>query len=213
MGYPILVNLQGRRVVVVGGGKVGARKVIDLLHEDAAVTVISPEVSAAITALGGQIELRLTEYAAGMLAKIHPMLVFACTDSAEVNAQVAEEARTLGILVNRTDDGSAGDFTNMATIERGEITIGLATGGAAPALAAHLREKLEASIGQEYTALVRLMGELRPLVMANVAADKRAGLWQAVMHSKALDCLRDGDEAAARAIINQLITDASRESE
>lgn len=152
------------------------------------------------------------EYAAGMLAEIRPMLVFACTDSPEVNAQVAEEARALGILVNRTDDGKAGDFSNMAIIERGEITIGLATGGAAPALAVFIRDKLAASIGNEYAALARIFADLRPAIQEQVEQDARAGLMQAILRSAALNHLRDGDEAGARAIIDQLIAEANNES-
>lgn len=212
MGYPILVNVEGRRVVVVGGGKVGARKVSDLLIEGAAITVISPQVGAVIEAIGERIEVQRMEYAAGMLAEIRPMLVFACTDSAEVNAQVAEEARALGIMVNRTDDGKAGDFSNMAKIERGEITIGLATGGAAPALARFIRDMLVTSIGNEYAALVRIFADLRPTIQEQVEQDARAGLMQAILRSAVLNHLRDGDEAGARAIIDRLIAEANNES-
>lgn len=212
MGYPILVNVEGRRVVVVGGGKVGARKVSDLLIEGAAITVISPQVGAVIEAIGERIEVQRMEYAAGMLAEIRPMLVFACTNSPEVNAQVAEEARALGILCNRTDDGKAGDFSNMAKIERGEITIGLATGGAAPALAAFIREMLAASIGNEYAALARIFADLRPKIQEQIDPGTRAGLWQAILRSAVLNHLRDGDEAGARAIIDRLIAEANNES-
>lgn len=212
MGYPILVNVQGRRVVVVGGGKVGARKVSDLLDGGAAITVISPALHPNIDAPHERIEVRQTEYAAGMLAEIRPMLVFACTDSAEVNARVAAEARVLGILCNRTDDVKAGDFSNMAKIERGEITIGLATGGAAPALAAFIRDMLAASIGNEYAALARIFADLRPTIQEKIDPDTRAELWQAILHSQVLNHLRDGDEAGARAIIDQLIAEANNES-
>lgn len=213
MGYPILANVRGRRVVVVGGGKVGMRKVSDLLLEGAMITVISPALHPNIDAPHERIEVRRMEYAAGMLAEIRPMLVFACTNSPEVNAQVAEEARALGILCNRTDDGKAGDFSNMAKIERGEITIGLATGGAAPALAAFIRDMLVASIGNEYAALVRIFADLRPTIQEQVEPEARPELMQAILKSAVLNHLRDGDEAGARAIIDKLIAGANNESD
>lgn len=211
MSYPILLELRGRRVVVVGGGKVAARKVGDLLIAGADVTVISPTLCDELAEMRDRLAWREAEYAPGMLTKIYPLLVFAATDSPEVNRQVAEEARTHGVLVNTTDDNSAGDFMNMATIRRAEITIALATGGASPALAAHLRERLENTIGDEYVTLARWLGELRPLVKAQIPAEQRAALWQAILASDVLAHLRDGDEAGARAMIDGLITKATKE--
>ncbi len=213
MSYPILLNLRGRHVVVVGGGTVAARKVADLLAAGALVTIISPTLHDDLAAQGEQITARLTAYESGMLNEIDPLLVFAATNSEVVNQQVAQDARALGMLVNTTSDGKAGDFTNMATIQRGEITIGLATGGASPALAAHLREQIENTVNKEYDTLVRWMGELRPVVKAKVPMEKRAALWQAILESSVLAHLRDGDEAGARAIIDTLIRNAANESD
>ena len=112
---------------------------------------------------------------------VNPLLVFAATDSPEVNQQVADEAHDLGILVNRADNGSGHDFSSMATIRRGDITIATATGNASPALAAHLRAKIEAEIGDEYATLARWLGELRPLVKAKIAPEARPVLWRAII--------------------------------
>ena len=214
MTYPILLNLRGRRVVVIGGGRVAARKAADLLDAGALITLISPALHPDLAALAERLDVRLTAYQPGMLADLRPLLVFAATDSALGNQQVAAEARDLGLLVSLADDGSAGDFASMAAIRRGEITIGLATGGASPALAAYLREKLEAVVGEEYATLARWLGELRPLVRAQVSPEaRRRDLWRAILASPALDHLRAGDEAGARAIIDQLVTQAVEEGE
>jgi siroheme synthase-like protein len=214
MTYPILIDLRGRRVVVVGGGKVAARKVMDLLDAGAQVTVISPTLHDELVALGDQIDVRLSAYTPGMIAEAHPLLVFAATDVSEVNQQVAAEARDLGILVNVTDDREAGNFMSMAAIHRGEITIGVATGGASPALAVHLREQIEAVVGGEYARLARWLGELRPLVRAQVGSEaRRRDLWHAILNSPVLEHLRSGDERGARAIIDTLVADAIVESE
>ncbi|MEP7292417.1 MAG: bifunctional precorrin-2 dehydrogenase/sirohydrochlorin ferrochelatase [Chloroflexota bacterium] len=213
MSYPILLNLRGRRVVVVGGGKVGTRKVIDLLNEKALVAVISPTLHPDLALLSDQIDVHPTPYSPGMLeslssAEQRPVLVFAATDNPEVNRQVAGEARALNILVSLANGGASGDFSSMTAIHRGEIMIAISTGGASPALAAHLRDKLEAHIGEEYVTLARWLGELRPLVKAQIPAHARRDLWRAIIASSALDCLRSGDEAGARAIIDALIAQA-----
>lgn len=213
MSYPILLDLRDRPVVVIGGGRIAARKIAGLLEAGARVTVISPALHPQIAALGDQITVRLTAYQPGMLAELRPLLVFAATDSRAVNQQVAGEARALGILANVADEGADGDFTNMATFRRGAITIGIATGGASPALSAHLRARIEAVIGDEYAILARWLGDWRTQVRQNVPAEKRRDLWRAILDSPALDQLRAGDEVGARAIIEALIAGVHHESD
>lgn len=216
-GYPVMLNVRGRRVVVVGGGGVAARKVADLLEAGAEITVISPALHPEISAIGDRIEIRLSPYTPGMLAALlahekRPMLVFAATDSPEVNRQVADDARELGIPVGVADDSADGDFTSMAAFRRGSITLAVATDGTSPALAAHLREKLEAAVGMEYATLAAWLAELRPLVREQATPAARRDLWRAILASPALDRLRAGDEAGARAIIDGLVAQWLNES-
>lgn len=213
MNYAIALNLRGRRVMVVGGGRVAARKVRGLLDAGAEITVISPALHPDIAALGDRIDVQQASYAPGMLAAIQPLLVFAATDSREVNRQIAEEARALEILVSIADDGVASDFASMAIVRRGAITLAVATDGGSPALAAHLRAKLEAAVGAEYATLADWLAELRPQIRMTGTPDTRRDLWQAIIDSPALDLLRAGDEAGARAIIDRLIADMHNESE
>jgi len=218
VSYPILLDLRKRHVVVIGGGSVAARKVSGLLEAGAQVTVISPALHPDLAAFGDRIEVHDSTYAPGMLTNmmqwdIVPLLVFAATDSCEVNQQVAGEARELGILVGVADDGGAGDFASMATVRRGAITLAVATGGASPALAAHLREKLEVAVGTEYATLADWLAELRPSVRATGTPETRRDMWRAIIASPALDRLRAGDEAGARAIIDGFIASTSSESE
>ncbi len=217
MSYPIMLDLQGRLVVVVGGGRVAARKVADLLEAGTQIILISPTLHPDLAALGNRIEHYQTVYVPGMMTEmidwdLNPLLVFATTDSPEVNQQVADEAHDLGILVNRADHGSGHDFSSMATIRRGDITIATATGTASPALAAHLRRKIEAEIGVEYATLARWLAELRPFVKTNVPSADRPTLWRTIINSAVLDYLRAGDEAGARAIIDTLVAEAHKES-
>jgi precorrin-2 dehydrogenase/sirohydrochlorin ferrochelatase len=215
MSYPILLDLRGRLVIVVGGGRVAARKVADLLEAEAEIILISPTLHPDLATLVSRFQYYATEYAQGMMVEmiewdLNPLLVFAATDSPEVNQQVADEAHDLGILVNRADSGSGHDFSSMAAIRRGDVTIALATGGDSPALSAHLRRKIEAEIGVEYATLSRWLSELRPRVKREIKPEARPVLWRAIIDSPALDHLRAGDEAGARAIIDALIDEANR---
>ncbi len=209
MTYPILLDLSDGLVLVIGGGRVAARKVRDLLDAGAQrITLFSPALHPALLAISDNLTTFLFPYRSGLLAEFRPMMVFACTDSAEVNQQVADEAHELGILVNVADDGSASNFSSMAASRRGDITIAIATGGASPALSVHLRAKLDTTIGSEYATFARWLGDLRPLVKAQINSGQRPALWHSLIDSPALDRLRAGDEAGARAIIDTLVTRA-----
>src|SRR5262249_50746966 len=195
-GYPVMLNLEGRACVVLGGGEVAARKVAGLLAADARVTVISPVLHPHLERLVAEnaIVVRRMAYAPGALFNLDMVLLFAATDSATVNRRAAEEARALGALVEIADSGAEGDFQNMAVIQRGPITVGVSTGGASPVLAAHLRDRVEKIIGTEYAVLASWMAELRPQVRQNVhtPAD-RAALWNRILSSSILDVLRRGN--------------------
>ncbi len=210
-GYPVLLRLEGRRCVVVGGGSVAARKARDLLEASAAVTVISPALAPSLQALAdaGQITVVRAIYAPGVLANLRPFLVFAATDSRSVNQQVAAEARSIHALADVVDAGGEADLSSMGTIRRGALTIAISTAGGSPALAAHLKARLAAVIGPEYGTLASWLGELRPVVREQVRSEgSRKALWQAMIDSPALDLLRQGDEAAARRVIDQLLAEA-----
>jgi precorrin-2 dehydrogenase / sirohydrochlorin ferrochelatase len=214
--YPILLDIRNRLVVVVGGGRVAARKVAELHRAGAEIIVISPDLHPDIEALRGKIEIRQTVYEEGMLLDLihwdfEIFMVFAATDSHKVNALVFKEAKEALILVNSVDDGARSDFSNMATVRRGDITIAVATGGASPALAAHLREQVESVVGEEYATLTKWMGENRARVKRNVDAEARRNLWRSIIDSPVLQYLRDGDEQAARQFFDRMIEEATHE--
>ena len=124
-GYPVMLSLEGKRCIVVGGGKIAARKVAGLLEAGADVLVISPhlEESLVMLAAEGRIQTQQSVYTPGMLAALQPPLVFAATDSHDVNQQVVVEAQLLNIMVTVVHDSGTSDFSNMATMRRGAITI------------------------------------------------------------------------------------------
>ncbi len=209
--YPLMLRLDGRTCVVVGGGAVASRKVAGLIAAGASVTVISPLLHPELQSLAasGVITVRLSVYLSGALADLHPLLVFAATDNAIVNQQIAEEAHQLGALVDIADSGADSNMLSMSTLRRGPITIAVSTGGASPALAAHLHEKLDGFIGEEYTTLADWMAESRSHVRENIPNQTdRAALWQHILKSSILDQLRQGDQTAARQQFDYMIQTA-----
>ena len=141
--YPIHLNLQSRRCLVVGGGAVAARKVAGLRAAGADVLLVAPAAVPALQAMAerGEIAWRREPYGTGHLTGV--FLVMACTDNREVNAAVTREASERGLLVLCADDPGAGSFVSPATVRRGDLLLTVSTGGAGPTLAAVLRERLE----------------------------------------------------------------------
>jgi precorrin-2 dehydrogenase/sirohydrochlorin ferrochelatase len=133
-------------------------------------------------------------------------LAFACTNSREVTAAVANDARRRGIWCNVADDVAASDFHGAAAVRRGDICIGITTGGASPALARHLKAKAEESIGAEYTELLELLGERRALLQEQLGNQgKRASIWYAILESEALELLKGGRRTEAVELVDNLI--------
>ncbi len=162
--YPIQLQLQGRRGLIVGGGKVAERKALGLRASGASVVVVAPEAMPALQALAakGEIEWRREVYGTGHLDGV--FLVMACTDNREVNAAVTREAQERNLLVLCADDPEAGNFVSPAKITRGDLMLTVSTGGGSPTLAAVLREGLEAEFGPEWAELTAILGAMREIV-------------------------------------------------
>lgn len=157
--YPVALNLKDRPVLVVGAGRMAARKLPELLLCGAKVKVIAPKAIDAVRRLRSSLEWLERPYLPGDEAGM--ALVFALTDSAEINAQVAEQCRSGQILCNRSDSAAGSGFHVPGVIRRGAVTFTAATGGAAPGLTRWLKRRLEALFGAELPLLVDLLGDWR----------------------------------------------------
>lgn len=208
--YPVMLRLTGKICVIVGGGTVGARKAAGLLDTGARITIISPTLHPALGKLAedGLVNIQRLTYTSGMLRNLSPFLVFAATNDTGINQLVDDEARSLGVLVDRVDSGVQTDFMGMSVVRRGAITIALSTGGTSPTLAAHLRERVEAAVGGEYLTLATWMANARPKVKGVVANQRqRAALWSHILGSPILDNLRQGDEENAQLLFDQFLSE------
>jgi precorrin-2 dehydrogenase / sirohydrochlorin ferrochelatase len=159
--YPVFVNLQDKRCLVVGGGEVATRKVQGLLEADAQVFVVSPRLSRALAALvvQGVIQHQGRPF--------HPddvlgcTLVIGATDRPEVNWTVCMAARKYNIWVNIVDTPDACDFIAPAIVRRGALQVAISTGGNSPTLAKRIRLQLEEQYGPEYALLLEELGQER----------------------------------------------------
>jgi siroheme synthase-like protein len=162
-GYPVVLRLAGRRVLVVGGGPVAARKVQGLLAAGARVTVVAAEVSPEMAALAPDLTLDRRAYRAGEAGEYR--LVVTATDDATVQQQVYDDAEAAGVWVNAADDPARCSFTLPAIVRDGPVAVAVSTQGASPALASGLRDRIAAWLPPDLervaAELARRRGELR----------------------------------------------------
>ncbi len=159
--YPINMNLEGRLVVIVGGGRVAERKAKRLVGAGAKLVVVSPVLTGplALLAAEGKLLHLCRAYQPGDLTGA--VLTFAATDDPGVNRMVVEEARALNALIDSVDAPRESDFATPAVLQQGELLITVSTGGASPALARRIVEQLEPLFGPEYSEAVSLLGTVR----------------------------------------------------
>ena len=155
--FSIELNLEGRNVLVVGGGRIALRKVKTLLPTGARITVVAPQFDPEFELLQSAdkvAELSRRAESASITLKTRPyepldlrgiFMVFICTDQPTVNAQVSNDARARRILVNNACDYLDGDFIVPARMDFGEnIAVTVSTQGRAPSLAKKLKQKIQA---------------------------------------------------------------------
>ena len=193
-GYPVMLEVRGRRCVVIGGGPVGEAKVRGLLSAGAEVTVVDPEPTAGRDELKelGAVALVRRSYRPGDLKGA--FLAVAAADDGSTNARVFQEAETEKVLLNAVDDTQHCHFAVPSVIRRGDFLLSLSTGGKAPALAKSLRRKLSADFGEEYATLVDLLAEVREAALAvrEVDFDEWADRWAGALEADLIGMVREG---------------------
>ena len=143
--FSIEVNLEGKNVLVVGGGRIALRKVKTLLPTGARITVVAPQFDPEFSLVSRLSSLVLINRPYEPLDLRGIFMVFICTDQPAVNAQVSNDARARRILVNNACDYLDGDFIVPARMDFGEnIAVTVSTQGRAPSLAKKLKQKIQA---------------------------------------------------------------------
>ncbi len=164
--YPVLLDLNGKLCLVVGGGRVAERKVRILLQTGAVVKLISPRLTLALQRLkdrGKIIHYRRSFQPDDLQAAF---LVIAATNERQVNDRIFELAVRRRIPVNVVDDPAHSSFIVPSLVQRGDLLIAISTSGQSPALARALRRELQKEFGPEYIFFLKILGAVRKRILS-----------------------------------------------
>jgi precorrin-2 dehydrogenase/sirohydrochlorin ferrochelatase len=205
-GVPLLLNLDHRRVVVVGGGPVAEAKVLSLRTGGSPeIHVVAPELTVGLRELADQGVVIWEPRPFEPHDLDTSWLVVAATNIAEVNAAVvraADECRIWCVRADLAEEGSAG---LIAAVREGPLLIAVSTTGTAPALASYLRSELATLYGPEWGEFASILGELRqdPEIRRTMSAfdsSERRRRWRAVIRPDIVELVRSGRRITAKEV-------------
>ena len=206
---PIFLKVEGRPCLVVGGGKVAARKIALLNRAGARITVVSPTICDEVESLvtDGTVTHAEREFLEGDLDDM--VLAIAATDNEAVNRSVFEMAKQCRIPVNVVDNPELCSFIMPSIIDRSPVQVAVSTGGASPVLARLLRARLESFIPAAYGRLAQLVDEFRQTVKQQFSdSEQRRYFWENILQGRVAELLFAGHEDKARTALQEAIGDA-----
>lgn len=183
--FPIYVNLEQKRILIAGGGRVALRKVKVLLEYGPKILVVAPEIEEELCRMeesGKQSQLKLER------RKFHKEdlktadMIIAATDSQAENSRIYKLCKQEGKLVNVVDVPAECDFIFPAIVKKKDLVVSVSTGGKSPLFAAKVKKELESRIPDYYGELVEILGAWRNRILTEVSdVKKRKRIFEALV--------------------------------
>lgn len=192
-----MIDIEGRRVLIAGGGTVAYRKVLSMLEFGACVTVVSPELCDELVRLyedmSGAYDTEnkdspeMAETAATCVGadrltivrrRIEPcdidgaFVVIMATDDSAVNHEIAELCKERNILVNVVDVKADCGFYFPAILRDGDVVIGVSTGGQSPMLAGAIKRDIAGTLKKNYGEIAERLGAVREQIKSEYASEE-----------------------------------------
>jgi uroporphyrin-III C-methyltransferase/precorrin-2 dehydrogenase/sirohydrochlorin ferrochelatase len=195
---PIFLDVQAAPALLVGGGRIAARKLALLRSAGANVTVVAPAACPEIAGQAARSELAWHARAFEPRDIAGTRVVFAATDDTAVNDAVAQAARAAGIPVNVADDGERSSFILPAIVDRSPLLVAVSSGGVAPKLATAVRARIEALLDQSWARFAQFAERWRQSIRARrPALAARRRLYEWLLDGPVAEAVRAGREPEA----------------
>jgi len=207
------LKMDGKYVVVIGGGSEGYRKTLDFLESGAKIRVVSKTFSSGIQRLmqSGRITVQKAsvENAETYVRNLKPKpdLLVAVTSNPELNANLIRYAKSSGCTVYAPDNPSISDFTLPALAKIGDVKVAISTTGRSPAMASVLRQRIEKMITQEDLLQVKLQNQLRRNLKQQISDQKtrRKLLYEILENSRVKRLLKKGEFDKAQELAMKIL--------
>jgi precorrin-2 dehydrogenase/sirohydrochlorin ferrochelatase len=185
---------------------VGTRKVNALLMCGARVTVVSLDPAPRLKKLVAERSIILKERAYRSADLKGMFLVIGATDDEKLNRQISKDAGQIGILCNIADRPEACNFILPSIVQRGDLVITISTSGQSPALAKHIRRKMEAQFGGEYADFLLLMGAIRKKLLSQThEPEAHKALFNQLIDSNLIELLRTGQKREVNLVLQKIL--------
>jgi siroheme synthase-like protein len=205
VGFPANLLLSGKRVVVVGAGRIAARKIDALLAAGAAVHVVATELGDEIRAWRDAGRVTVDERAFAPDDLDGAWLAFVATADTSVNRKVHAAGEDRNMFVNAADDPESCSFTLMSVVRQADLVVAIGTGGRSPALAAYLKDRFTQELGPEWAVLLDLLSEAREAERASGRSSEELD-WRRALDSGMLELIRAGRTAEAKELLQTCLS-------
>jgi uroporphyrin-III C-methyltransferase/precorrin-2 dehydrogenase/sirohydrochlorin ferrochelatase len=203
--FPIFLAVEGRRIVLSGGGDAAMAKLRLLMKTQAHLTVIAADIASDIRKWADQGKLRIIERTMEPGDALCAALFYAANEDDAEDARVAAIAHAEGALVNIVDNLSDSQFITPAIVDRDPVTVAIGTEGAAPVLARAIKADLEARLPTSLGVLARIGKTFRHAVDILPMGRKRRDFWTAFYFGAGPKVLNEGGEVAVIPALETLL--------
>ncbi|WP_455368807.1 precorrin-2 dehydrogenase/sirohydrochlorin ferrochelatase family protein [[Eubacterium] cellulosolvens] len=206
------MKVANKKILVVGGGEVGERKVQALLRERAKVTVASKEFTNYLSDLGKSNKINLKKIENKTLSQVIGKItdfdiIIAATDDEEMNIELSKQAQRSKIPICVVDHPDICDFYFPATTDFGDLKIAVSTGGKSPAMASVLRQRLEKYVTEEDVLQVELQNYARKILRSKIkdSSNRKKILYEIMEDNEISTLINEGKLEEAKKIAEEII--------
>ncbi|MEM9210286.1 MAG: NAD(P)-dependent oxidoreductase [Pseudomonadota bacterium] len=205
--FPMFLNMQGRRVIVLGGGEQAAQKVRLLLKTDAEILVVSDALDDELGGYlsEGKILFSNAEVTPDLL--VSAVLVFSATGCAGAGAAHAGLAAAANVLVNVVDQPENCDAITPSIVDRDPLVVAIGTEGAAPVLARQIKASLETQLEPDLGQFVRFAGSMRRAVRLAIPKSTHRSFWSWVFSARPRQLFQKGATGHAFQAVKAAVKD------
>lgn len=170
--FPVFINIENMKCLVIGGGKIAERKIKALSAYKAKITIISPKVTKAIGQMAKENKITLINRKYRRPDVNKARIIIAATGDKKLNTQISNEAKKIGALINSANNDGC-NFIMPAVIKKGNLQIAVSTGGGYPFLSKKIKQKISGEFNENFIEYLDFLTEIRQNILKDVNPESR----------------------------------------